>query len=90
MFAVWVSGLKELYCKTLNTESEWYVIELTHTLHIAHNIVLVVQAHSTDRLSPESGENVKTTKVGPFVGVYIYSQIQTMHIVHHLILVKEI
>jgi hypothetical protein len=59
------------------------------TLHIAHNLVLVVQAHSTDWISPESGEKVKTTKVGPLDGGNLYSQTQTTHIVHHLILVKE-
>lgn len=89
MSGVWVSGLKELHCKILNTKSEWYVIKLIHTLHIAHNLVLVVQAHSTDWLSPESSENVKTTKVGPLDGVNLYFQTQTTHIVHHLILVKE-
>jgi hypothetical protein len=58
-------------------------------MDIVHNLVLVVQAHSTDWVSPETGENVKTTKVGPLDGVNLYSQTQTTHIVHHLILVKE-
>jgi hypothetical protein len=58
-------------------------------LHIALSLVLVVQAHSTDWFSPKSGENVKTTEVGPLNAVSLYSQIQTMHIVNHLILVKE-
>lgn len=44
---------------------------------------------SFHRLSPETGENVKTTKVGQLDGVHLYSQTQTTHIVHHLILVKE-
>jgi hypothetical protein len=69
--------------------SEWDVIELIHTLQIVHNLVLFVQAHSTDWLSPEPGENVKTIKVGSFIGVNLYSQIKT-HILYHFILVKEI